>query len=67
MQQAAEHPPGYLEQLWRGWRAGQAGAASPMQQSIARARAREQRLDAMLGPPPVPPRAPKVALFRRTA
>ena len=33
---------------------------TPMQRSIAQARAREQRLDAMLGPPPTPPAVPKV-------
>ena len=61
-QQAAENPPGYLERLWSGWRAGTSGKTSPMQQSIARARAREQMLDALLGPPPLPPRAPKVTV-----
>lgn len=37
--------------------------ASAVQQAIADARAREQRLDSLLGPPPRPPTVPKVALI----
>ena len=52
---------GYLEQVWSTWRAGRVqDDMTPMQKSIAQARAREQRLDDMLGPPPTPPAVPRV-------
>ena len=36
---------------------------TPLRRSIAQARARESRLDDLLGPQPQPPRTPKVGTF----
>jgi hypothetical protein len=56
-------PQGYLGQLWGAWRVGGKEEQTPLQRSIAQARARESRLDALLGLPPKPPRTPKVGIF----
>lgn len=50
---------GYLERAWSLLK-GEGEDASAVQQAIAEARAREQRLESMLGPPPTPPAVPKV-------
>ncbi|BDA42478.1 probable AFG1-like ATPase [Coccomyxa sp. Obi] len=49
---------GYLERAWSVL-SGKHEDASAVQQAIAEARAREQRLDSLLGPPPRPPTVPK--------
>lgn len=50
---------GYLERAWSVLN-GKREDASAVRQAIAEARAREQRLDNLLGPPPTPPAVPKV-------
>ena len=52
---------GYLQKVWSTLTAGGAqDEMTPVHKSIALARAREQRLDNLLGPPPCPPQVPKV-------